>query len=65
MAFAGNDLVNFIGVPIAALNSYEAWQASGEAANEFTMGVLADKVPSNVWLLLLAGINHGYYLMDF
>ncbi|MGG8496795.1 inorganic phosphate transporter [Tenacibaculum sp. TC6] len=55
MAFAGNDLVNFIGVPIAALNSYEAWQASGMAANEFSMGVLAKKVPSNVWLLLFAG----------
>ncbi|MGB1042414.1 MAG: inorganic phosphate transporter [Tenacibaculum sp.] len=56
MAFAGNDLVNFIGVPIAALNSYDAWQASGMAANEFTMGVLAKKVPSNTWLLLLAGL---------
>lgn len=55
MAFAGNDLVNFIGVPIAALNSYEAWKVSGVAANQFTMGVLAEKVPSNVWLLLFAG----------
>jgi len=55
MAFSGNDLVNFIGVPIAALNSYEAWQASGVAADAFSMGVLAKKVPSNVWLLLLAG----------
>lgn len=55
LAFAGNDLVNFIGVPIAALNSYEAWQASGVAAEAFSMGVLAKKVPSNVWLLLIAG----------
>ena len=55
LAFAGNDLVNFIGVPIAALNSYEAWQASGVAAEAFSMGVLAKKVPSNVWLLLFAG----------
>ncbi len=55
MAFAGNDLVNFIGVPIAALNSYHAWQLSGEAANEFSMGILAEKVPSNVTLLLVAG----------
>ncbi|WP_299673044.1 inorganic phosphate transporter [uncultured Tenacibaculum sp.] len=55
MAFAGNDLVNFIGVPIAALNSYNAWQLSGEAANEFSMGILAEKVPSNVTLLLVAG----------
>jgi phosphate/sulfate permease len=56
MAFAGNDLVNFIGVPIAALNSYDAWQASGLGANEFSMGVLAQKVPSNTLLLLLAGL---------
>jgi len=55
MAFAGNDLVNFIGVPIAALNSYEAWILSGEAANVFSMGGLAKKVPSNTLLLLIAG----------
>ena len=46
LAFAGNDLVNFIGVPIAAWQSYEAWVASGLAANEFGMGVLATKVPT-------------------
>jgi phosphate/sulfate permease len=55
LAFAGNDLVNFIGVPIAAWNSYEAWQASGVAADAFSMGVLAKKVPSNIWMLLIAG----------
>src|SRR5690606_36672854 len=26
LAFAGNDLVNFIGVPIAAFQSFELWQ---------------------------------------
>ena len=55
MAFSGNDLVNFVGVPIAAWNSYEAWSVSGVEADAFSMGVLAKKVPSNVWLLLLAG----------
>ena len=55
MAFAGNDLVNFIGVPIAALNSWQEWSASGIPADEFSMGVLAKKVPSNPWLLLIAG----------
>jgi len=55
MAFAGNDLVNFIGVPIAALNSYEAWSLTGELATSFNMSALAEKVPSNPWLLLLAG----------
>ena len=55
MAFAGNDLVNFIGVPIAALNSYEAWQVSGVAPDAFYMNSLAEEVPSNLWFLLLAG----------
>lgn len=55
VAFSGNDLVNFIGVPIAAWNSYEAWSVSGVAANEFAMGILASKVPSNTLLLLFAG----------
>ncbi len=55
MAFSGNDLVNFVGVPIAAWNSYEAWSVSGIPADAFSMEILAKKVPSNVWLLLLAG----------
>ncbi len=55
MAFSGNDLVNFVGVPIAAWNSYQAWEVSGVAADAFSMGVLAKKVPSNIWLLLFAG----------
>jgi phosphate/sulfate permease len=55
MAFSGNDLVNFVGVPIAAWNSYQAWEISGIAADSFSMGSLAKKVPSNIWLLLIAG----------
>lgn len=56
MAFAGNDLVNFIGVPMAAYNSYEAWIASGVDASAFSMEVLAEKVPTKPLLLLLAGL---------
>ncbi len=56
MAFSGNDLVNFVGVPIAAWNSYQAWQTSGVSADAFSMGILAEKVPSNVYLLLIAGV---------
>ena len=56
LAFAGNDLVNFIGVPIAAFQSYEAWVSSGLAANEFSMGVLSDKVPTPTLFLLLSGV---------
>lgn len=56
MAFAGNDLVNFIGVPIAAYNSFEAWSISGVDATKFSMEVLAGKVPTPTIFLLLAGV---------
>ena len=55
LAFAGNDLVNFIGVPMAAWHSYEAWAASGIPASEFSMEVLSKKVPTEPLLLILAG----------
>lgn len=56
LAFAGNDLVNFIGVPIAAYQSYEAWTVSGVAATEFSMDVLATKVPTPTILLFISGM---------
>ncbi len=55
MAFSGNDLVNFIGVPMAAWHSYEAWHGSGQEATAFLMDSLSKKVPSDTSLLLLAG----------
>ena len=56
LAFAGNDLVNFIGVPIAAWQSYQAWVVSGIPATEFGMGFLGDKVPTPTLLLFISGI---------
>lgn len=56
MAFAGNDLVNFIGVPMAALNSYQAWSGSGIDATEFSMEVLESKVEAQPVLLFIAGL---------
>ena len=56
LAFAGNDLVNFIGVPVAAYQSYEAWASSGIAANEFSMSVLSNKVPTPTIFLLGSGL---------
>ena len=56
MAFAGNDLVNFIGVPLAGFNSFNAWIHAGEAApNSFTMEMLAGKVPTPTYMLVIAG----------
>jgi phosphate/sulfate permease len=56
LAFAGNDLVNFIGVPIAGWQSYQAWSVSGVPDTEFAMGVLGTKVATPTLLLFIAGL---------
>ena len=54
LAFAGNDLVNFIGVPLA---SYDAWQIAREAGSEsIMMGELAEPARANFLLLLASGL---------
>ncbi|MDO5537623.1 MAG: inorganic phosphate transporter [Desulfovibrionaceae bacterium] len=55
-AFAGNDLVNFVGVPLAALDSYKHYMASGAAANLFTMEGLKQAVQTPTIFLLLSGL---------
>ena len=55
LAFAGNDLVNFIGVPIAAWQSYEAWTISGIPADQLSMGILSSKVETPNLILFFAG----------
>ena len=55
LAFSGNDLVNFIGVPMAAYHSYEAWISSGAGTSSFSMGVLESKVPAEPMLLFISG----------
>lgn len=58
MAFAGNDLVNFIGVPLAGYNSFKAWIAAGAVApDSFSMGMLAGKVGTPAYMLLIAGLT--------
>lgn len=54
LAFSGNDLVNFIGVPMAAYHSYEAWIAGGMDPS-MSMAVLEKKVPAEPLLLFIAG----------
>ena len=57
LAFAGNDLVNFIGVPIAAFNSYEIFSGSGISGDDFMMGDLANNdIVAPFYFLLLAGV---------
>ncbi len=57
MAFAGNDLVNFIGVPLAGYNSWQIFNsAGGGVANDFLMTQLAGKVSTPTIFLAAAGI---------
>lgn len=56
LAFAGNDLVNFIGVPIAAYQSYEFYAASGQLAQDFKMTALGENdIVAPIYFLVLAG----------
>lgn len=55
MAFAANDLVNFVGVPVAGLISFQAWHASGIDASNYTMDILKGQVGTPYWILLLSG----------
>src|SRR5690554_2178472 len=58
LAFAGNDLVNFIGVPIAAIQSYEFFSAvPGADPNTYLMYELANnEIVAPFYYLALAGI---------
>ena len=56
MAFAGNDLVNFIGVPIAGMESYLAWSSSDIDPGQYSMTVLNEPVRTQTYILVLAGI---------
>lgn len=54
LAFAGNDLVNFIGVSLAGFDSYHIAKAAG--SDTIMMGDLAKQVTANIWMLLAAGL---------
>lgn len=56
MAFAGNDLVNFIGVPIAGFQSYEIWAGSGVAPADFQMEALTQALQTPGYMLFIAGL---------
>jgi len=56
MAFAGNDLVNFIGVPLAGFESFKAFSASGAGPDSFMMTALTEKVNTPLIFLVGAGL---------
>ena len=65
LAFAGNDLVNFIGVPIAAYQAFKIWAAPGQTvgATEFMMsGLEGENLPAPFIFLALAGLVMVYTL---
>ena len=55
-AFAGNDLVNFVGVPLAAWDSYKEWSAAAIAPELFTMEGLLKPTVAATGFLLFAGL---------
>lgn len=56
MAFAGNDLVNFIGVPVTGFESFNAYTSGGSPdPNSFMMGFLNDPANTPVYFLVTAG----------
>lgn len=54
LAFAGNDLVNFIGVPVASFDAYSIARQAGDTG--IYMEALNENVPANFYILLTAGI---------
>lgn len=57
MAFAGNDLVNFVGVPLAGLDSLRDFLANGDGGyNSYKMSVLMSSAKSPLSYLVIAGI---------
>ncbi len=63
LAFAGNDLVNFIGVPIAAYQAYEIWAGQAVGATEFMMSDLEkENLPAPFMFLAIAGVIMVYTL---
>lgn len=55
MAFAANDLVNFIGVPVAGFQAFEIAKATDSPLTAM-MGAMGEKVPTQTLMLMAAGL---------
>lgn len=64
LAFAGNDLVNFIGVPLAGYSAFQDYVANGTAAGPdgWLMGALLGSAKTPWYFLILAGCVMVYAL---
>lgn len=57
MAFAGNDLVNFVGVPLTGLDAYQDYMAHGNSdPSSFLMVSLMQSAHTPILYLVLAGV---------
>lgn len=57
MAFSGNDLVNFVGVPLTGLDAYNDYMANGTGnPNTFMMNSLMDSAHTPTIYLAIAGV---------
>jgi len=55
-SFAGNDLVNFVGVPLAALDAFNNWSADGHGDPGFIMSCLNENNAVATFWLFLSGV---------
>ena len=63
LAFAGNDLVNFVGVPLAAYSAYQDYAANGAGmADTYMMDSLNGSAQTPFYFLVGAGIVMVYAL---
>lgn len=63
LAFAGNDLVNFVGVPLAAYSAYQDFAANGAGqADTFMMSSLNESAKTPFIFLILSGVVMVYAL---
>lgn len=56
LAFAGNDLMNFVGVPLTGLSSFQHLTAEAGDPNTYKMAALLEKETGQWFLLMLAGV---------
>lgn len=55
LAFAGNDLVNFIGIPLAGLSAYQDYMANGTEVGYDSYMMVANNSPATTSVLYLIG----------
>lgn len=63
LAFAGNDLVNFVGVPLTSLSSVQHLLSDGGIPQDYNMAYLLQPEPGQWYLLMIAGLTMVFSLV--